>query len=115
MDESILDSLKNMLGILPNDTAFDNELISHINAFISNLTDIKIGPEEGFIVEDVTTTWGDFVSDISIMAAVREYLYAAIRLVFDPPSNSFVVTSLEKAKDEAFWRLYMKADNKKEG
>lgn len=115
MGESILDSLKTMLGILSDDTSFDNEIISHVNSFISNLTDINIGPEEGFIIEDVTSTWGDFVSDISIMAAVREYLYASIRLVFDPPSNSFVVTSLEKAKDEAYWRLYMKADLKKEG
>lgn len=115
MDESILNSLKNMLGILPEDMDFDNELISHTNAFISNLTDIKIGPEEGFAIEDANAIWSDFVSNVSDMSAAREYLYSSIRLVFDPPSNSFVVTSLEKAKDEAYWRLYMRADMQKEG
>ena len=115
MNESILNSIKAMLGILADDTDFDEELISHINSFISNLTDIKIGPEDGFIIEDATTTWDQFTDDASIMAAARQYLFAATRLVFDPPSNSFVVTSLEKAKDEAYWRLYIKADTKKEG
>lgn len=112
MEESILESVKKMLGVLIDDTAFDAELISHINAAISELTQIAVGPDEGFLVTGYNEVWSNFVSNVSQMSSAREYIFSKVRLLWDPPSNSFVCDALTKAKDEAYWRLFIMADPK---
>lgn len=110
MNGSILTDIKEMLGILEGDTGFDGELISHINAAFSTLTDIAIGPSEGYMIEDKSNTW-DEVSDVKdVVSACKQYIFSYVRLLFDPPSNSFVCDALSKNKDELYWRLYMKVN-----
>lgn len=112
MEESILESIKKMLGVLVEDTAFDPELISHINAAISDITQIAVGPDEGFIITGYNETWSQLVSNVSQMSSAREYVFTKVRLNWDPPSNSFMCDALSKTKDESYWRLYMMADPK---
>jgi len=102
MNDSILESIKALLGIYSDDTAFDNELVMHINNAIADLTNA---------ITDNTSTWSDFVSNESLAGHARQYIYTKVRLIFDPPSNSFIVTELEKAKDEAQWRFYFILDS----
>lgn len=113
MNGSILTDIKEMLGILESDTGFDGELISHINAAFSTLTDIAIGPDEGYMIEDKSNAWDEISTNIDVVTACKQYIFSYVRLLFDPPSNSFVCDALNKNKDELYWRLYMKADLRK--
>lgn len=109
MEEKILDTIKEMLGIVIEDTSFDNELLSFINASVSELWQIGVGPGDGFLV-DLNSVWSDFVTDPIVMAEARQFVFCKTKLVFDPPGNSFICDGLEKTKDEAYWRLYIMAD-----
>lgn len=114
MEDSILDNIKQMLGIYSDDTAFDAELIMHINNAISDL--LHVGKDmPDYSIEGVNNLWTEFLDSKALIGQARQYIYCKVRLIFDPPSNSFVVTEIEKAKDEAQWRFYMiKDDEEKE-
>lgn len=114
MNSSILDDIKQMLGIYSDDTAFDSELIMYINNAISDL--IHVGKEMAdYSIQDNTNEWSEFLDSDALAGQARQYVFCKVRLLFDPPSNSFVVTEIEKAKDEAQWRFYMiKDDEEKE-
>lgn len=114
MNEDILTTIKQMLGILPEDTAFDAELITHINSAISDLTHVAIGPDEGFMLTGYSETWGELSDSIAIINQSKMYIHSKVRLLFDPPTNSFLCDALTKTKDESYWRLYMMADSRKE-
>lgn len=114
MEDSILDTIKKMLDIYEEDTAFDLDIIMHINAALSELIHCGVGNQEGFAIEDKTATWGDFEPDPVAKNNVIEYVYCKTKLVFDPPANSFTCEALNKRADEAQWRAYMLLDEKKE-
>lgn len=110
MEDSVLDSIKQMLGIYSDDTAFDAELIMHINNAISDL--IHVGKNmPDYAIKDANDLWSGFLDSKALIGQARQYIYCKVRLIFDPPSNSFVVTELEKAKDEAQWRFYTIKDD----
>lgn len=113
MEESILNSIKEMLGIYPDDTAFDNELVSHINNAISDLLHVGEGTDYAFQIYDSSTVWSELVSNKAAQAQAKQYVYCKVRTLFDPPSNSFVVDSITKSKDEALWRFYMMQDQER--
>jgi hypothetical protein len=102
---SILDSLKKPLNIMQDDTSFDDDLILHINSYFSTLTQLGVGPSSGFMISDSTTTWDAYLDSDLLLNSVKSYMYAKLRLIFDPPQNSFAVTSLEKIATEFEWRL----------
>ena len=110
MNDSILESIKKMLGIYPEDTAFDDELIMHINNAIADLNDVGASMED-FAITSNTETWGDYVNSEKLASQARQYVYCKVKIIFDPPANSFTVTEFEKAKDEAQWRFYMILDS----
>ena len=109
MDDSILLTIKKMLGIAEDDTAFDTDVIVCINSAIMTANQIGIGTD-GFIVTDSNETWGEFIGNDSRLEAVKLYIYLSVRLAFDPPANSFVVSSFEKQRDELTWRLNVHAE-----
>lgn len=109
--ESILDSVKESLGIVSEDVDFDTQLIMHINSIFAVLHQIGIGPTEPFSIYDSDATWGDFIGDEAVIMNVKSYMYARVRLIFDPPSSSFVLDSLQKLSDEMEWRLNVAADH----
>lgn len=112
--ESILTSIKKLLGIEADYYDFDADLIMHINSVLMILTQIGVGPSEGFIIEDKTATWSDFISDTELvtLAAVKSYIHLKVRLLFDMPSSS-VAEQINKQIAELEWRLYVIADNKR--
>lgn len=109
MDESILISIKKLLGIAEEDTSFDTDVIMHINSILSICTQLGVG-EKNFKIEDETSKWEDFIDTYTQMDVVRSYIYIRVRLLFDPPTNSFLVDSLKKQADEFEWRLTVMSD-----
>lgn len=111
--ESILTSIKKLLGIEEGYTHFDTDIIMHINSVFSDLTQIGVGPSEGFTISDANTTWREYTENDPLIANVKQYIYLKVRLVFDPPTNSSVLASYERTIDKLEWRLNV-ASNKSE-
>lgn len=107
--DSILTSIKKMLGIIEEDESFDIDIIIHINTAFSTLTQLGVGPKEGFAIRDKTTLWTDFVDDIRL-ENVRSYIYLKVRQVFDPPTNSAVLDAISRQISELEWRMNVTAD-----
>lgn len=103
--ESILTSIKKLLGIDEEYTQFDSDIIMHINSVFLNLTQLGVGPSEGFLIEDDTSTWDDFIGDSNQLQAVKSYVYLKVKLLFDPPLSSSVTESMNRMISELEWRL----------
>lgn len=104
---SILDSVKQMLGIGLSDCDFnfDQELIMHTNGVLMILTQLGIGPVSGFRITGNTETWEDFIGERQDLELIKNVVYLRLRLLFDPPQNSFLVKSIEEQIKEYDWRL----------
>lgn len=103
--ESILTSIKKMLGITEEYEHFDSDLIMHINSVFMILTQLGVGPPSGFSIRDKTSIWKEFVSDETKFQLVKSYMHLKVKLLFDPPLSSAVMASMEKMIAEAEWRL----------
>ena len=103
--ESILTSIKKLLGIDEEYTQFDSDIIMHINSVFLNLTQLGVGPSEGFLIEDDTATWDDFIGDSNQLQAVKSYVYLKVKMLFDPPLSSSVIESMNRMIAELEWRL----------
>ena len=110
--ESILTSIKKLLGISEEYTQFDDDLIMHINSVFLNLTQLGVGPKEGFVIEDDSSVWSDFVDIYNNVQlnAIKTYIYLKIKLLFDPPLSSSVVESINRMISELEWRLNVAVD-----
>lgn len=108
--ESILTSIKKMLGIPEEYKCFDADLIMHINSVFMILTQLGVGPPKGFAITDEKSTWDEFVSDESKLQLVKSYMHLKVKLLFDPPLSSAVIASMEKMIAEAEWRLNAAAE-----
>lgn len=107
MEESILTSTKKILGIAEDYTVFDHDIITHINSAFSTLTQLGIGPAEGFMIEDATAVWADFFGTTPDLQynSVRSYIFLRVRQLFDPPSTSYLISAMEGQIRELEWRL----------
>ena len=76
----------------------------HINSIFSILNQLGIGPEEGFVIEDADALWTDFISDIRL-SLVKSYIYLRVKLLFDPPPTSFVISAAQEQIKELEWRM----------
>ena len=108
--ESILTSIKKMLGIPEEYDAFDVDIIMHINTVFMALRQMGVGPTEGFYIEDKSATWAEFIEDPIECNAVKTYMYAKVRLIFDPPQNSAHIECLKQTVSEFEWRLNWDAE-----
>jgi len=108
--DSILTSIKKMLGIAEEYEHFDADLIMHINSVFSILTQLGVGPEEGFSIENKSSTWDDFVSENSNLDAIKSYMYLKVKLLFDPPLSSSVSESMNRMISELEWRINVTVD-----
>lgn len=118
MDESILNTTKKLLGIQPENTCFDLDILVHINSAISSLTQIGVGPEYGFVVEDADVTYKDYLGDeTKKYQDVKLYICQKVRLGWDPPANSTIVNTINDLLSEIEYRIWFKANlpNQKEG
>lgn len=105
MEESILNTIKKMLGLLVDDTGFDTDIITNINSVFMVLNQLGVGPESVFSIEDATLKWSDFLTDQEMYSGVKTYIYLKVKLMFDSPSNSFYLASIERQIQEFEWRL----------
>lgn len=111
MEESILTTIKKLLGISEDDTSFDVDVLVFINSAIMALTQLGIGPSEGFVVEDSTTSWGDFLGEGVIdLEAAKSYIYLKTKMLFDPPASSAVSDAYKTAMSEYEFRLNIQRD-----
>ena len=109
--ESILTSIKKLLGITKEYDQFDPDIIMHINSVFMILTQLGVGPAEGFSIEDDTAVWTDFIQDIKKLESVKTYIYLKVKLAFDPPLSSAVIESMNRLINELEWRLNVAAES----
>jgi len=104
--DSILTSIKKLLGMDASYTHFDDDIIMHINTSLMSVNLLGVGPEDGFAITDAVSKWEDLlgVSDISV-EAVKTYVYLQVRLAFDPPQTSFVIESINKQILALEWKI----------
>lgn len=110
MEESILTSIKKLVGIPEEYTNFDMDLIIHINSALSVLNDLGVGPSEGFSISDKTTTWSDFVPNYQRIETIKSYVYLKVRMLFDPPTSSSVMEAMNRSINELEWRINVAVD-----
>lgn len=107
---SILTSIKKLLGIEEEYEHFDQDITMHINSVFMILNQLGVGPSGGFVIKDKTTEWTDFISDIVKVEAVKTYVYLKVKLLFDPPLSSAVMESIKQQITELEWRLNVAAE-----
>lgn len=110
--KSILTSIKLLLGITEEYEAFDQQIIAHINSVFMILTQLGVGPPEGFMIDNKADTWNEFISDEKKMQLVKSYMYLKVKMLFDPPSSSAVIDSTNRMINEFEWRLNSQAESK---
>lgn len=111
MIDSILTSIKKLLGIEETYEHFDPDIVMHINSVIGILTQLGVGPSDGFFISDKTATWEDFLGgDMNKLESVRTYIYLKVRLIFDPPATAAAIESMNRLTNELEWRLNVAAD-----
>ena len=109
--ESILTSIKKLLGIAEHYEHFDADIIMHINSVFMTLNQLGVGPSEGFYIEDEEDIWSDFISNKKQLQAVKSYMYLRLRLLFDPSSlGSATLSAYERQIQELEWRLTIAAE-----
>lgn len=111
MTESILTSVKKLLGIDESYTHFDPDLIMHINSVFSILTQMGVGPPNGFSITGSSEVWNDFITkEPNNFSLVKSYMHLKVKLLFDPPLGSAVIESINRQISEFEWRLFIAAD-----
>ncbi len=108
--DSILTSVKKLLGIGEDYTQFDMDVVMHINSALSVLTQLGVGPSDGFLITDSTAVWTDFLEESKKLEMVKTYVYMKTRVVFDPPSSSAALEAMQRQIDEFEWRIRVEAE-----
>lgn len=105
LDDSILNVTKKILGLPAEQTAFDLEIITHINSMFTVLAQLGIGPSGGFFITDNTSTWSEFIEGEAVNA-VKSYMGLRVRLLFDPPATGPATDAITKQAEMLEWRLH---------
>lgn len=113
VSQSILDSVKASLGIFDTDESYDNQIIIYTNAALSNLIQMGVGPESGYAITDSNNKWSEFESDELKIEQYKAYVCQKVKMMFDPPTNASVISSMERLISEMEYRITMQRDLKK--
>lgn len=114
MTASILTSVKKALNIEEDDETFDVDILMHLNSVLATLTQIGLGPNVGFEVEDKAATWDLLLNDEPRFNFVKTYIYTKVRLIFDPPTSSFGIQAMERVAQELETRIYIQLEADKQ-
>lgn len=114
MSDSILQTIKKMLGLDESYTPFDQDIIVFINSALMTLHQLGIGPTTGFFIKDYSSKWSDLLIDEVNLNGVQQYVYLKVKLAFDPPGNSFVMEAFTQQVKELEWRLNVQSESVKE-
>lgn len=110
MEDSILNTIKAMLGPDSSYDVFDTDIMIHINTAFSFLTQLGVGPSNGFKITGDSETWGQFLGEALDLESVKTYIYLKVKMLFDPPASSFVMKAMEDTCKEIEWRLNVAVD-----
>lgn len=103
--DSILTSIKKLLGITEEYEHFDKDIVLYINTVFPILTQLGVGPKEGFTITDESTTWKEYLGDDKRFEFVKTYIYLKVRLLFDPPASGTIVEAINQTIKEIEWRI----------
>ena len=109
--QSILTSIKKLIGIGEADESFDTDIIMAINTSLAALTQMGVGPTEGYTIQNKTETWDKFLGEAQNLEAVKSYIYLKTRLLFDPPTSSALLESIYNVLSELEFRISVQADS----
>jgi len=110
--DSILNSIKKLIGLAEDQDHFDPDIIIHTNSIFSRLTQLGVGPAGGFFIEDDLSSWNDFIADDDPqLQMVKTYVYLRVKLIFDPPNNSSVIKAMQEDIKELEWCLNVAAES----
>lgn len=107
--DSILTSIKKLLNISEEYEYFDSDIIMHINSTLLVLTQLGVGPPEGFFISDKFAIWDDFIGDANL-EMVKSYVFLKVKLLFDPPTSSAAMEATNRLISEFEWRLNIAVD-----
>ena len=110
MEESVLKTIKQLIGCPDDFEQFDLDLIVHINSAFATLTQLGVGPKEGYRITGADNEWSEFEDDVQKLSLIKDYVYIKTRLLFDPPTSGSLMDSLKEQLKEMEWRLYMLYD-----
>lgn len=105
MPDSILNSIKKLLGLDPSYTVYDVDILMHINSVFSDLHQLGVGPADAFSIEDDSATWDSFLGDDNRLSSVRSYVFLRVKLLFDTPGTSFHIEAMQEQINKFEWRL----------
>ena len=108
--DSILTSIKKLLGSTEEYENFDQDIIMHINSAFMILNQLGVGPKSGFSINDKSSTWDEFIPESSNLEAVKTYVHLKVKLMFDPPLSSTVIEAIKSQINELEWRLNVSVD-----
>lgn len=103
--ESILGSVKKMLGIPSEYKNFDLDIVMHINSVLFILCQLGVGPESGYVISDDSDEWTDFIPEGTNLELIKSYVFMKVRVLFDPPQSSVVMESMNRMISEFEWRI----------
>lgn len=107
MEESILKTIKQLIGCPDDFEQFDLDLTIHINSAFAALTQLGVGPKEGYRITGPDNVWSEFEEDTQKSSLIKDYVYIKTRLLFDPPTSGSLMDSLKEQLKEMEWRLYI--------
>lgn len=111
MAESILQTIKRMIGPSVLSNEFDTDLVVHINSVLFDLNELGVGPKQGFVITGETETWGDFIGEETTnLEAIKSFIFLKVKMMFDPPTVGGVINAYEKLIKEYEWRINVMVD-----
>ena len=108
--ESILTSIKKLLGPEEDYTHFDTDIMIHINSALMTLNQLGVGPETGLFITGAGETWTSLIGNRKDIEGIKTYIYLKVRLIFDPPTSGFLIDAIERQISEFEWRLNIQMD-----
>ena len=105
MSDSVLSSTKQMLGISPEDTSFDVNVIMSINTALTILTDLGLTEVEDQIVTSDKMTWDELLGGRTDIEYVKTYIYQKVKMIFDPPTSTAAIDAMQRSISELEWRI----------
>lgn len=114
LEESILNSIKKLLGLNDSITVFDNDIAFHINTVFANLAQMGVGPKNedgeniGYKITSADNKWSEFTNNDVLIENVKTYVYIKVKMIFDPPTQSALIDAYNAQAKELEWRLYIK-------
>ena len=110
-ENSILISIKKLLGIDKDYVQFDQDIIININSALMSLMQLGVGPQSGFKIRGEEETWNDFIGERIDFESVKTYIYLKVRLIFDPPQSSYLIENIKEQLKEIEWRLNFQVES----